>query len=94
MNEANLTYEHIIKIKKIDETVVYDQIKIEWWFESDYLNINTEAIINYFELVSIFKNYSWKRGSGHQIEEWVKKSNIESVYRAAISEISLIIKRD
>lgn len=73
LEEAKLSFEHITKIKKIDHTIIYDQIKNKWWFDSDYLGFNTEIIKEFFELIKIYENLNWSRGSGYKIEDWVKK---------------------
>lgn len=87
LEEANEAFESLANMKRIDKASIYDQIKNEWWFDSDYLGFNVEIIKNFFDLVIHYRNLNWNRGQGYKIEDWVKKSNYESLYKLAINEI-------
>jgi hypothetical protein len=57
--------------------------KREWWFDSDYLEVDIEPIRTYFEAIERYTLLPRDRGTGHAIERWVRTENIEEAHESA-----------
>lgn len=75
------SFNAIIKYKAFTEIDKILQITNLWWFEKDYLKYDLDDIIYYLKLVYEYCSFTRKRGMGHILEQWVKKSRIQDVYK-------------
>ena len=70
---------------------VWEEINNQWWFDSDYLNHTTDAIIEYFTLLTAYSRLPRFRGAGHGIEEWARVKQIDALFAKAEQELSTLL---
>jgi len=71
----------------------WEMIVQEWWFDSDYLGVSVEPIIEFFQVIETYMNLPRGRGSGHRIEEWVRKQDLGTIYDRADNTLSRILEQ-
>lgn len=81
--EANRLFDLCKRFSTIEGLSVWKVVSPEWWFDEIYLLCDLDGIEGYFERLEEYCNLPQLRGSGHKIEKWVKKSNIDDLYSKA-----------
>ncbi len=73
----------IKELKEIEDLPIWNLIKESWWFEGDYLGRNLENVWKFFELIEAYRQFPRTRGTGHEIEEWIKTEKIQGYFQEA-----------
>lgn len=88
--EAKKALECCTAYRPLKEMEVWKNIKDKWWFDESYLGCGLNSIREYFELLSAYSELSRSRGTGHEIEAWVKSSNLKQEYTRAEKQLAVL----
>ena len=78
---AEQSFNAIIKYEVFAEMDKVIQITSLWWFEKDYLKYDLDNVNDYLKLLFEYCSFTRKRGMGHKIEKWVKKSRVQEIHK-------------
>jgi hypothetical protein len=70
----------------------WKSVSKEWWFNSDYLNNDITPVEVYFGTLERYDALPRPRGSGYQIEHWVKEEAIQAKYANAVGTLETTLK--
>ncbi len=85
-------YELCKKYSILPPLEYWKDIERSWWFDSTYLDHDITPIT---QLMTVFIDYSLLpryRGSGHLIEEWVRKQNVDEIFSISSNSFSLLLE--
>jgi hypothetical protein len=76
----------------LESLATWQSIGNSWWFDQAYLGHPVDRIVIFFETAEEYHAIPRRRGSGHHIEAWVRKSQIEDKYEDAEKDFTRILK--
>ncbi len=81
--EVHSTHTACKQAGTIDAVPVWMSTRGSWWFDDTYLERNLGAIRDWFAMITQYSELPRGRGTGHQIEAWVKAQNPGSMCASA-----------
>lgn len=89
--EAELTYELASAVKPISDLPNWSKVERSWWYDLDYLLNETRPITDFFTKMTEYRFLSRERGTGHNIESWLKTSLLDELHFKAIEALRRIL---
>jgi len=87
-NKTSVICKNCEPLKRID---LWQLVQSEWWFDESYLGFKLDGIINYFKSIEEYSSLPRARGTGHEIEKWIKLNNIQEKYNVAQGDFMAIL---
>ncbi|HEV2500108.1 MAG TPA: hypothetical protein VGY31_11070 [Terriglobia bacterium] len=81
--EAKKSFMACKALKPAPPLVAWKSAIQEWWLDTDYLGYDMVPILKYFEAIQQYTAIPRTRGSGPEIERWVRSSNLDAMHGAA-----------
>jgi hypothetical protein len=81
----------MLKMEPLVDLPSIDGSRHEWWFEKDYLGHDIADVDSFFDLVNEYRALPRERGTGHRIETWVRKKNIQAAFGSAQDQIDVLL---
>ncbi len=89
--EARLSLQLVRDLSKLEGLPIWGGITGRWWFDESYLGVSLRSIEQYFETLRRYVDFPRKRGSGHELEAWVKSVKIESQFSSAEASLASLL---
>jgi hypothetical protein len=70
---------------------IWNEVCNKWWFDDSYLGSKIDKIEEFFHLVVEYSCLPRLRGRGHKIENWVRKSDIETIFAESKVQFDTIL---
>ena len=77
---------------QLRELRTWKQVRSSWWFDSDYLGHDVDALGEYFRCLTAYAELPRSRGSGHRIEAWLRANDIEGKYAQATGQLDMLLR--
>jgi hypothetical protein len=90
--EGKSMFAHCLECKPIAPLRVWDSVGKSWWFDESYLNTSVDCISKLFQSLEEYSALPRRRGSGYELEAWVKSKDLTNLHAAAENEFRILIE--
>lgn len=90
--EANRQYQQVKRYGLLDTPRVWNEVRYGTWFNEEVLDQSVQEIEDLYNCYESYSQLFRTRGNGHKIEEWVKATNVDSIYYSASKKFDSILR--
>lgn len=92
-SEASNAFDSCKAIQRLDELPTWSRVHQAWWFAAEYLDHPVDEIENLFGAFVDYQSHPRNRGTGHVLERWVRKADLEAMFQRAEREFEALLSQ-
>jgi hypothetical protein len=92
-NECVNCETHCLAYMVLPQTQVMQATENQWWFDNDYLGVDLQPIVVYYDLLKQYDVLPKARGTGHTLEQWICTVSLPEACRSAIAVLDQLLKQ-